>query len=309
MNPAFQLKNFTTINQISHSINLEHNIAQFFDYGTLLISGYQNIYFNSTDYAGRPIGTLKPMESRQYSSGKVWEAYRTNWAWQSGSGINPVNISGIYINGVFTTSGFNVDYLHGQIVLDSGISTSSLVKCSYSPKTIFWDVSTSPWHRELLTETYKYSAFDASGIGSGIRNVLTNHRIQLPAVIVEVSKENNFEPYMLGGGSFYNPKVNFYIYAENQEHCKFITDLISSQNEHSFLGTDFEQVRQNNQFPYTHYGFLRSGAKTLPQLQAAYPWNVKPINFENLEGHNIPYTPGVYRALVTGNCNLVLLGV
>ena len=308
-NPAFRLKNFDNLNQIPHSINLENNIAAFFDYACLLSSGYQNIYFNSIDYAGNSVGTLKLAPSRQYASGKVWEGYRTNWAWENNSGINSVDISGIYINNVFTTSGFNVDYKHGQVIFDSPISTSSLVKCSFTSKNIFWDVSTSPWFRELTTETFKYSHFDANGIGSGIRNVLTNHRIQLPAVIVEVTTENHFVPYMLGGGSFYNPRVNFYIFAENQQQKKLITDIICSQNEGSFLGTNFEAVRQAGDFPYTNYGFLRSGAKEYPELQANYPWNVKPITFEGLEGQNVPYVPGVYRSLVTGHCNLVLLVV
>lgn len=311
MFPSFSLKNFDNINKISHSINLESNIVSFFDFGTLLISGYQNVYFNSTDYAGRPVGTLKPVISYQFGSGRVWEAYRTNWAWENGSGINPIDVTGVYINGSFYEFGRNdhVDYRHGQVIFSSGLSTSSLVKCSYSPKTIFWDVSTSPWHRELLTETYKYSAFDVSGIGSGIRNTLTSHRIPLPAVIVEVTTHNGFEPYQLGGGHYYNPKINFYIYAENQVQKKLITDLICSQNNHSFLGADFERIRQNNEFPYDSYGQLKSDAKTFPELQAAFPWNVRPITFENLEGIDVPYVPGVYRAVVTGNCNLVLFGV
>jgi hypothetical protein len=64
----------------------------------------QNIYFNSTDYRGNEIGKLKPAISYQYSSGKVWEAYRGNWAWESGSGINPVDITGVYVNGVFQSA-------------------------------------------------------------------------------------------------------------------------------------------------------------------------------------------------------------
>ncbi len=309
MNPAFTLKGFETLNQIPHSMNLEQNIAAFFDYGCLLSSGSQHIYFNSTDYAGNQVGTLKPAPHKQYQMGRVWQGYRTNWAWESNSGINSVDISGVYINGTFVTSGFNVDYKHGQIVFDSPIGLSSLVKCSYSAKTIFWDVSTVPWFRELMAETYKYSNFDAHGIGSGIRNTITNRNVQLPAVIVEVTSENNFEPLMLGGGSWYNPRVNFYVFAENQQQKKLITDLICNQNMHSFIGTDFEQVRQNSAFPYNQYGFLVSGAKELPELQNSYPWNVKPITFENKEGQDVKYVPNVYRSVVTCTCNLILYSV
>ena len=309
MNPAYQLKGITNLNHYSFSMNLERNIVSFFDYGCLLASGYQNIYFNSTDYRGNEIGKLKPAISYQYSSGKVWEAYRSNWVWESGSGITPVAITGVYVNGVFSGSGFDVNYKNGQIVFNTGIPTSSTVKCSYSPKTINWLSSDSTWFRELVAETYNYDAFDDVGIGSGIRSVINNHRVQLPAVVVEVSTENNFEPYQLGGGHWYNPKVFFHVFAETPDQKKLIKDIISSQNQHSFLGVDFNKIAASGDFPMNSYGFLNSGAKTFPDLYNNYPWNVKPITFENLNGKDIPFVPNIYRCLVIGNCNLVLYSV
>jgi len=306
MNPAYTLKNVNTLNHFSYSMNLERNIVDFFNFASLLASGYQNVYFNSTDYAGKQIGKLKPAISYQYASGRVWEAYRGNWAWESGSGINPIDITGVYVNGVFSGGGFNVDYKHGQIIFDSGIPTTSTVRCSYSPKTINWVTSDSTWFRELVTETYNYEAFDAVGIGSGIRSVVNNHRIQLPAVVVEVSPENNFEPYQLGGGHWYNPRVYFHIYAESPDQNKLIKDIICSQNDHSFLGIDYNKIASSGDSPFNAYGFLNSGAKTFPELYGYYPWNVKPITFEDMEGTDVPYVPSIYRCLVKGNCNLVL---
>lgn len=310
MNPAFSLKGFTSLNQFSHSMNLERNLAMFFDYGCMGISGYQNIYYNTTQN-GYPLGKLKPADSEQYARGRVWEGYRTNWAWEADSNLSSgisgiISITGVYVNGGFTGSGFNVDYKKGQIIFDSGISTTATVKASFSAKSIYWDTADSTWWKELVTETYNYQAFDNAGIGSGIRSVMNNHRIPLPAVIIEVTTTNNFKPYQLGGGSWYNPTVNFYIYAENPDQKKLITDLICSQNDHSFLGVDFNSMSAANDRPFTPYGFLASGAKTFAELQPLYSWNVKPITFENLNGLDIPFAPPVYRGLVRGNMNLVL---
>lgn len=305
MNPSYYLKGFNNLNQFSHSINLEKNICVFFDFACLLSSGYQN-FVNGTSYLGSNLGTLKCSTSRQYASGRVWEGFRSNWVWESGSGINPVNISGVYINGVFTTSGFNVDYRRGQIVLDTAISTSSTVQASFSSKSIYWDTTASPWYREFITETYRYDKQLTDGIGSGIRNVLADHRIQLPAVIVEVTTTNNFEPYQLGGGSWYKPMINFHVFAENFDQKKQIVDIISAQNEHSFLGVDFNKVYQARDFPTNQFNFVNSGAKLLPQMQALYPWEVKPISFEDLQGRDLEYTPPLYRSLVYGKANLIL---
>ncbi len=309
MNPAFTLKGFDTLDRYSHSMNLERNISMFFDYACISIGGYQNFISGQT-FMNQNLGALKPVKSTQYALGKVWEGFRTNWMWESGSGINPIDISGIYINNVFTTSGFNIDWKRGQVILDSGISTSSTVSASFSAKTIYWDTADAHWYRELITETFKYDTFNANGISSGIRSVLNDHRIQMPAVIVEVTSENNFEPYQLGGGSWYNPKIRFYVFTENPDQKKLITDLICNQNEHSFLGLDFNKMRASGDFPYNQFNFLNSGAKTFPQLQALYPWDVKPISFENLTvPMDVPYIPYVYRAMIVGNANLILYSV
>lgn len=305
MIPGYSLKGFPNINQVTHSINLERNLCMFFDFGCLLSSGYQN-FIRGTNFAGQSLGTLRPAESRQYSSGKVWEGFRSNWVWESGSGINPVSTSGIYINGVFTTSGFNIDWKRGQIVLNSGISTSSTVEASFTSKSIYWDTSECQWYREMITETYNYPQFTNAGIGSGIRNILSDHRVQLPAVIVEVTTNNNLQPYQIGGGSWYKPEIWFHIFAENNNQKKMIVDIISSQNEASFLGVDFNKVTQSGLYPYNQYNFLNSGAKTFPSLQNSCPWDVKPISLENLEGREFSYVPPLYRASVVGNANLIL---
>lgn len=307
MNPAFTLKNFTSLNQISHSTNLERNLVMFFDYGCMKLSGYQNISFN-TIQNGQPLGQLKPVDSPQYpatTTARAWESYRTNWVW-GGTGITP---TGVYVNGNFSGTGFNVNYKNGQIIFDNPVSVNSTVKASFSPKSIYWDTSDSAWYRDLITETYKYDAFNADGIGSGIRATLTNHRIQLPAVIIQVTSANNFTPYELGGGSNYNPDINFYVFAENPAQRRLIIDLICSQNNHSFLGVDFNSVITANALPFNSYGFLVSGAKTFEQLQPLYPWNVKPIYFNNLQGKEVPFATPIYRGLIHGNAGLVLCGV
>lgn len=308
MYPGFSLKNITTLDQYSHSMNLERNIAMFFDFGCLLISGYQNFY-NGTPFLGQTLGNLRPAKSQQYALGRVWEGFRSNWVWESGSGIYPINISGIYINNVFTTSGFNIDWKRGQVILDSGIPVTSTVKASFSAKTIHWDTADCAWFRQVVAETSKYDQFNADGIGSGIRTVMNDHRIQPPAVIVEVTTQSNLEPYQLGGGSWYNPTIKFHIFTENPDNKKLVTDLICSQNTHSFLGTDFNKIRTANDAPYTPYNFLSSGAKILPHLQSLYPWDVKPISFENLEGREMSYVPGIYRSMVIGNAKMILYGI
>lgn len=312
MNPAFSLKAFTTLDKFSHSMNLERNIVMFFDYGCLGISGYQNFYFNTT-HNNLSLGKLKPVTDTQYpatSTAKAWEGFRTNWVWESDSNLSgAISITGVYVNNVFSGSGFNVNYKKGQIIFDTAISTSSTVKASFSAKSIYWDTADSTWYRELITETYKYNSFDAAGIGSGIRTVMNNHRIQLPAVIVEVTTQNNFKPYQLGGGSWYRPVILFHVFAENPDQKKLITDLICSQNEHSFLGVDFNSVKASGDFPFNSYGFLSSGAKTFAELQPLYSWNVKPISFENLQGMEQQFSPPIYRSTIKGNANLILCAV
>jgi hypothetical protein len=307
MNPRFTLKGIDGINKYTPSMNLERNLVMYFDYGSIALGAFGNIPYNSSGVHGENLGKLNPVLSYQYGSGKVWEGYRNNWVWESGyAGRQPVNISGIYVNNVFSTTGYNVDYRNGQVILDSGRTANTNVRCSFSSKTIWWDQADSKCFKDLINESFRKDLFDATGIGSGIRTVLTNHRVQLPAVFIEVTSDVEFEGYQLGGGQYFRPLVNFYIFAENADQKKFLTDLITNQNEGSFRGVDFNGIRSSGDYIYNASGFLNSGAKTMPNLYNSYPWGVSTITFLGMRGVDIPYVPDLFRALIKCRCELVL---
>lgn len=311
-NPTFSIKGVNAINEYTPSMNLERNITMYFDYSTVKISGFGNITYNASGSYGGNLSKLNSVNSYQYGTGRVWEGYRNNWVWEnieSGFATNAVNISGIYTNGTYQTSGYVIDYKYGQVIFNSGIPTGTDIRCSYSSKSIWWDTADSKWFRELITETARKDVFDANGIGSGIRNVITNHRIQLPAVIVEVTSKTDFSKpgYQLGGGQWFRPTVLFHIFAENADQKKYLTDLITNQNEGSFLGVDFNKVRASGDQPFDGFNILKNTAKTMPQLYNLYPWQVKPITFKNMTGIDVPYVPDIYRALVRCDMELVLL--
>jgi hypothetical protein len=275
---------YTTLRGITHIGDsalleqIEHNIISFFDWGCLQIGGFYNYTIPSSGHYGGDFTNLRLVKDRNYNDGQVWESARSNWIWESGVQYNyqPIAISGIYVNNTFyptSESGvysYHINYPEGRIVFDTAISTSSSVKLEYSNKQISWLPSNTPYFRELLYESFRVDDSSYNTAASGMWSVLSQNRIQLPAVIVEAIPRRTFTPMNIG--SLHQSVTNdvlFHIFAEESFSRNQLVDIITLQADKTIYLYDLARMEAEQAFPLNYLGDKTNNPKTYPQLVAA----------------------------------------
>ena len=63
---------------------LKDNLIEFFDWGLLDAGGFFNVSIPTSGQYGGDKHNLRLVDDPRYTSGQVWEGFRSNWVWQSG---------------------------------------------------------------------------------------------------------------------------------------------------------------------------------------------------------------------------------
>jgi hypothetical protein len=255
LKPYEQLKGFSYLYQDTLTDNLAWNVMEFFNWGFLQIGGFTNVNrpTSSGVYGGSKY-RLRPVTDPRYSTGQVWEGFRNQWVWESGIQFQtqPIHPSGLWVNNTFYTlaqKNAYIDYPRGRIILASGISTTSVVETEFAYRTCqFVDVD-NQYLQQLMFDTYRLDKDDFLSVGSGNYNTLADCRVQLPAIGIEITPVMSFQPYQIGGGQIISHDVIFYIFADNRADKRNITDIISSQNDKTFIIADKKLMKDANKFP------------------------------------------------------------
>ena len=179
------------------------------------------------------------MNDPSYTNGQVWEGARKDWVWETGSSYadyDPIQISGVYVNDVLkgsgdATYGHHYNYPLGRVVFDSAISTTDTVKVEYSYRNVqVYVADEAPWWDELQYNSLRVDDTYYSSTGSGAWGILANHRVQMPAIVLEVVPRRRFKPYQLGDMSqFVQQDVLFHVVGENRWWRNQLVDILSYQ--------------------------------------------------------------------------------
>ena len=96
---------------------LLENMITFYDWGFLDKGAFYNIDIPESGLYGGDKHKLRPVEDPNYNDGQVWEAYRSNWVWETGVSIDtePTRISGVFINSAFRATG-NIQQPYPSVV-------------------------------------------------------------------------------------------------------------------------------------------------------------------------------------------------
>lgn len=275
-NSYTNLKGFDSLQKFSYEEILEHNIINFFDWGFINKDGFFNVRIPSSGAYGGDFSRLRSVKDARYTDGKVWEAARLNWVWESGleSSQQPISISGVFVNNTFlpaSSGGFTIDYPNGRIIFTNAISTNSTVRLEHSYKWI--NVISSqkvPWLRKIQQNSFRVDNPDFL-TGSGEYLSYGQTRIQLPFVAVEISNDY-YKGYQLGGSQWCYKTVKFYIVGEDSKVNR-IADAISQQNEKTIYLYNTNLAITANNMPLRWNGSIASGAKTYPDMINTYIYN------------------------------------
>ncbi len=154
-----------------------------------------------------------------------------------------------------------------------------------------------------MFNSYRVDDPQFTQFGSGVWAVLSQNRIQLPAVIVETVPRRTFTPMQLGGGQWVKTDVLFHILAETTWDRDKLMDIISFQKEKTLLSFDKNAMTDANRFPLDYQGSIASGAMVYPDLvkmsgDGGFYW--KKIFVKDMLTQESSSLPPLFRAVVRG---------
>lgn len=326
---------------------LESNLISFLDWGFLNIGAFQNVYRANADYyesenlsqylltedgeqllnfqpsgvigltayAGLP-AVLRPVTDPNFVDGTVFEGFRQNWVWESGIdyATQPISISGVYVDNAFMPNGtsgqyaFNINYPAGRVVFSTPITGDPNVSCEYSFKHVRVDLADSPWFQKIQLDSYRVDDPNFALVGSGDWNILSQNRVQLPAIVVDPSSKIKRIPFAVGDYTMIHKQdVEFDIFSETDYDRKQIHDILINQNEVVIKGFDRDILAASGNYPLNPYGYLNPGAQNYKQIvnSGLYQWKTN-IQFDSLRSQEVESFPPVYRAKVRGTFSMYL---
>lgn len=243
------------------SETLLDNFVNFYDWGLVDAGRFYTISIPQSGIYGGDRHKLRVVDNPNYTAGQCWEGYRQNWVWEGSGNIDgvaqqPINISGVYVDGTFYATGnvtkpFYVDYPLGRVVFDSAESATADVQIEYSHKNVqVVPAEGISWFRQLQQNSFRTEEnFQVQGSGNWIR--LGQSRVQLPAMAIEVVPARDTQGYELGGGQWIRSDVVFYVMAENHWEAVNLMDTVVAQNDRTIQLFNTTQVAESGVSPFT----------------------------------------------------------
>jgi len=316
--PYTQFKLATSIGDTMLTTNLENNLKTFLDWCFLGIGGFVNVSRPTPSSFGGSFDTLYLSNDRAYTSGTVFETIRKDWIWETGvsySGISPIAISGVYVNGTLATTGdatygHYYDYANGRVVFNSGIpaaiqATGITMDYSYRTVQVYKD-GDADWFRELQQRSLRPgdSQWTNTHI-SGDYAVSPQHRIQLPAIIIKSIKTNS-TPYEMGNGTLWvKQDVMFNIVADNASDRDRLKDILISEEGHNIWLYDTDTVHASGLTPIDYRGMLINTTGIYSYLVDTFP--MTKCMFDMCEASEVESVhPNLYEAKVRITCEVAL---
>jgi hypothetical protein len=281
------------------SDEIQYGTQTYFEWGFLSIGAFTNVRIPGSGQYTNNEHILRRVKNPTYSTGQVWEGFRNNWVWESGFtyGVQPIDISGIYINGTFQPStgvgayAFNIDYPNGNIVFNSPISVSSTVMCEYSYKRIKFANADSIEGRRLQQRTLQ---IDADFLPySGNNTEFERNKLQLPAVLIETIPNKSFpKGTQLGGGRYLEQSLLMHVFAESPNERNKIIDIIVNQHDSNIVIYDMNKLAENDMYPLNLNGNIE---------------NQSTRNYNNLVGigSQYGYRQGIFKKIESQEQNYI----
>lgn len=272
---------FTGVSSINDYLlisNLENNLQSFLDWGFLNIGGFINVSSTATSYSSNP-NKLAIVNDPNYSTGQVWQTRFHNWVWESGivfGSVSPTTISSVSVNGSpVSSSTYVLDYINSRVIFNTAIATTSTVTMNYSYKLVqVHKLSDSlVWWKQFQTDVANETAqFDNN---TGDYAIFSQHRVQLPCVIIQTVPRGESSPFQLGDKSLRTYQdIILHIIASNIGHRNSILDIIRLQEDKVIWLYDTNDIIEANVLPFNFNGSLNSGRLNYGQIinDTNYQW-------------------------------------
>jgi hypothetical protein len=276
-------KHITNIGETLLTSQIESNLKSYLDWGLLGVGSFSNVSIPTSGAFGGTFDKLRLVDDPSYTDGQVWESPRKDWVWETGVyyNIQPTDISGVTVNGNFygtgdATYGHHYNYPLGRVVFDSAIPVNSNVQLEYSYRNVqTYIADQAPWWDEIQYGSYRVDDSTLYDVGSGNWQILSNNRVQLPAVVLEATSRRSFKPYELGTVSnFVYTDVLFHILSESRWWRNQLVDIISLEKDRTIWLYDNNRVASSTGYPLDHRGMRVTDPLMYPYLVDNYRYKM-----------------------------------
>lgn len=282
---------------------IENNMKDFLDWGLLNIGAFINVNRNQNNIYGNNLSKLKPTEDPNYANGRVWQTMRKDWVWEQGiilakcigpyptpspcpseyvQASTPNLISGIYINNIFypiSTTGqysYKVDYINSRIIFSNPLPLSTNIEMEYAYRWIqVYKYDSAKWWQQLQYKT-DANIEHFNQLNRGDFSILSNNRIQLPAIIIETVSRGLSKPYQLGDKSLVmKQELVLHIVAERMNDRNMLIDILRLQQDKLLIMYDTNKLIQNNVQYFNIDGTLNNNRLQYSELidnHSQYGW-------------------------------------
>ena len=267
---------------------LETNLKMFFDWGFLGIGGWSDVNIPTMGAFGGTLHILQPVYDPSYDDGQVWQTFRKDWVWETGVGYldstsnpDPTRITGVKVDGAFygsgdVTYGWHVNYPLGRVIFDTAVATTSDIELNYSYSFVqIYRADDAPWWTELQYQSFRADDSHFSQFGTGDWSIGAQHRVQMPAIVVEAVPRGSAGGYELGNGALeVEQDVLFHVLAENRFDRNNLLDIIRLQQDNIIWLFNSQSVAEATGYPLDYRGMV-VGSNMYPDLVGSgngYRW-------------------------------------
>jgi hypothetical protein len=264
---------------------LENNLKSFLDWGFLNAGGFVNVTRPTANISSFNLHILKPIKDKQRLDNTVWQTPRKDWVYETGiqyENSSPIDVSGIYINNIFypgpSGSGsitYSINYPEGKVYFSNPLPSNSLVAAEYSYRSIqVYKMEEFPYWKGIQYRSLENkNGFSLTDRGDF--SIDSEHRIQLPAIIIETAPPNDAKPFRLGDKSLIlNQSVLLHILSDNNTQKNNIIDIIRLQQDRFWWLYDTDSVIKDNVYPLNYNGSKNSIGKNYLDIinDSKYRW-------------------------------------
>jgi hypothetical protein len=302
---------------------LENNIVSFLDDGLLKIGAFVNVYESVSNVYGSDMSQLRPVENDSYTDYTLWQSPRKNWVYENISGVEyePVIFSGITVSGTSgsafypaptgnSTLGYTINYKEGSILFDRAVARTSKVSASYSYKLFDVEVANkSPIWKSLQHKSFEAENFTNSYFSSGDFAIPSEHRTQLPTIIVESVNRSKNMPWRLGDHSLLSEqKVLLHVISENKIDRDKINDILNRQSTRTIDLYDTNKLIESGTYPLNFDGSLNSSGLEYDEILANFDYKLMTCRFKNITVSEMKfYGIDLYGSTIEVTNELILL--
>lgn len=295
-----QFHHVDSISQKNRLSSLEDNIKSFLDWSFLNIGAFVNIPISS------PNSSLKPVSDPAQGT-KIWESMNKDWIYENAhdnisyKSLSPIAFSGIYLNNTFLPSPsgsgnytYRVNYPLGRITFNNNVSNSSNIKAAYSYRYIqTYKANENNWWKEVQKEIY------GPPKNNNESSIVSVHKIQIPAVIIELTPRTILNPFQLGStDNIITQDILLHVLCNNSSQRNNIIDILIEQKDNTLYLYDINLAVKNKHTPLDQYGSINDDGKNYNTLVSEYPTSwclIKNTNISELNTISSSMHHGIVR--------------